>query len=464
MEGTRKSLSDDFNTQPVDGDSSGPTSSSSSSSSAVRHAYAILESLMEPVPRIELREETFICGRGVSVQVHYDFGVLSNKPRIYNFISRQQFRLDRKCGRTILTDLSFNGTYVNKTLVGKTSTRDLVNGDVISCGRSDTFIFVYKERSDDIYPAALTEKYIMTDISLGKGGYGVVLLGKLRRNCSEVAVKIVDIAQLSRRFSRIISKAIDVEKEVNIMLQISHPNCVQFMDWIETDKTAYIVMEKVGGGELFDRIVDPKWNGMGFGEDLCKFYAWQLLSAVEYLHERSITHRDIKPENILCMTKDDYTIVKLADFGLAKDADASTMKTYCGTPNYMAPEMMDNEKIPYNPRVDMWSLGVVLFTGISGYPPFSDDYQDMDLRSQIKKGRLIFHNQWKYVTLETQHVIKMMLRVDPILRVSASDALKKSWLQNSEPVSKAKAIVAKFVQERKDLDNTDGEIFTEVQS
>ncbi|VDK82488.1 unnamed protein product, partial [Cylicostephanus goldi] len=189
---------------------------------------------------------------------------------------------------------------------------------------------------------------------------------------------------------------------------------------------------------------------------------YTFIRVVRYLHERGITHRDIKPENILCMTKDDYTIVKLADFGLAKDADASTMKTYCGTPNYMAPEMIENEKVPYNPRVDMWSLGVVLFTGISGYPPFSDDYQDMDLKSQIKKalqihhheksavnlclGRLIFHNQWKYVTLETQHVIKMMLRVDPILRVSASDALKKSWLQNSEPVSKAKAVVAKFVQ------------------
>ncbi|VDM71934.1 unnamed protein product [Strongylus vulgaris] len=132
------------------------------------------------------------------------------------------------------------------------------------------------------YPSALLEKYYMTNILLGKGGYGVVLLGKLRRNCCvEVAVKILDTARLSRRFSRTIFKAKDVEKEVAIMLQINHPNCVKFMDWIEADKRAYIVMEKVDGGELFDRIIDPKWNGMGFGEDLCKFYAWQLLSAVE---------------------------------------------------------------------------------------------------------------------------------------------------------------------------------------
>ncbi|VDM68027.1 unnamed protein product [Strongylus vulgaris] len=123
------------------------------------------------------------------------------------------------------------------------------------------------------------------------------------------------------------------------------------------------------------------------------------------------------------MTKDDYTVVKLADFGLAKDADASTMKTFCGTPAYMAPEMVDNEKLAYNPRIDMRKAGVT-------------------------SGRLIFHHQWKYVTLETQHAIKMMLK--PTLRVSAKDALRKSWLQNSEVVSKAKAIVAKFIQTKKD--------------
>ncbi|KAL6732911.1 hypothetical protein Aduo_003618 [Ancylostoma duodenale] len=445
---------DDYNTQPVDGDSSDPSSSCSSvSTSSIRPAYAKLESLMDLVPRIDLRENTFICGRGVSEQVNYDFAALRGpKQWVYNIISKQHFRLDRVDGRTILTDLSSNGTYVNQNLVGKSSTCSLDNGDVISCGRPDILVFLYEEHVQDTYPTALLEKYIMTNTSLGKGGYGAVLMGKLRHNCqTQVAVKILDITHLSGRFSRAVSKAKDVEKEVNIMLQINHPNCVQFMDWIETERTAYIVMEMVGGGELFDRIVDSKWNGMGFGEDLCKFYAWQLLSALEYLHERGITHRDIKPENVLCMTKDDYTVVKLADFGLAKESNASTMNTFCGTPAYMAPELIDNDKLAYNPRVDMWSLGVVLFTGICGYPPFSDDYKDIDLNTQIKKGRLVFHHQWKYVTQETQYVIKMMLKVDPTLRLSASDALRKSWLQNCVAVSKAKVLVAKYIQAKKPL-------------
>ncbi|KAK5978475.1 Ovarian-specific serine/threonine-protein kinase Lok [Trichostrongylus colubriformis] len=343
---------------------------------------------MELVPPIELRDETFICGRGTSEQVNFDFaGLRDAKQWIYSIISKQHFRLDRVEGRTVLTDLSFNGTFVNQKLVGKFHTYVLDNGDVISCGRADLHVFLYEENSSETYPAELMSRYIMTKTSLGRGGYGVVLLGKLRSNCQrQVAVKILDTTQLSRRFSRTVSKAKDVEKEVAIMLQIKHPNCVEFIDWIETENTAYIVMELVGGGELFDRIVDEKWNGMGFGEELCKFYGWQLLSAVEYLHDRGITHRDIKPENILCMTKEDYTLVKLADFGLAKGNEASTLKTYCGTPAYMAPEMIDNDRLPYNPKVDMWSLGVVLFTGISGYPPFSDDYTDMDLKSQIKTG------------------------------------------------------------------------------
>uniref|UniRef100_A0A0K0CT77 Protein kinase domain-containing protein n=1 Tax=Angiostrongylus cantonensis TaxID=6313 RepID=A0A0K0CT77_ANGCA len=311
-------------------------------------------------------DATFICGRGLAEHVDFNFSALRDANHwMYDIISKQHFRLDRTLESFDIFNLSFNGTFVNQKLIGKGNAHALDNGDVISCARKDL--------------------------------HGTIeCLNQSIKNCQiQVAVKVLDTTQLSNRFSRAVSKAKDVEKEVSIMLKINHPNCTQFMDWIEAQNTTYIVMELVGGGELFDRIVDKKWEGM-----------------VSYLHQHHITHRDIKPENILCMTKDDYTIVKLADFGLAKGGDTSTMKTFCGTPAYMAPEMIDNDNLAYNPRVDMWSLGVVLFTGICGYPPFSDDYTDMDLNTQIKKGRLIFHSQWKFVTLETQYVIKSMLKVD----------------------------------------------------
>uniref|UniRef100_A0A0M3HGA7 Protein kinase domain-containing protein n=1 Tax=Ascaris lumbricoides TaxID=6252 RepID=A0A0M3HGA7_ASCLU len=147
---------------------------------------------------------------------------------------------------------------------------------------------------------------------------------------------------------------------------------------------AYMVMEYLEGGELFSRIIDEKNMGKGLGERMTKFYAWQMLSALKFLHEHNIVHRDIKPENVLLLKKDDCTLLKLSDFGLSK-AGENTLETFCGTQCYMAPELLAAEP-RYKCEVDMWALGAVLFTCICGYPPFSNDYSDMPLREQILKG------------------------------------------------------------------------------
>ncbi|PAV89884.1 hypothetical protein WR25_25496 [Diploscapter pachys] len=182
------------------------------------------------------------------------------------------------------------------------------------------------------------------------------------------------------------------------MKKIEHPNCMRFYDLVQTEDRAFIVMELIAGGELFDRIVDPKY--------------------------------DSNPENILCVGKDDYTVVKLTDFGLAKSRSVKkTMKTHCGTPTYIAPEMIDNDNTPYTDKVDIWSLGVVLFTAIVGYPPFSSDYGDMELNDQIKKGEHFDENN-QHVSRPSAHSLFnsewMQCEVSNAARLTVQNYVKKS--------------------------------------
>jgi len=131
-----------------------------------------------------------------------------------------------------------------------------------------------------------------------------------------------------------------LKKEAEMMNQLDHPNIVKILDSFQTDLTLYIVMELVRGGDLFDRIVD---RGR-FSESNARTVMLKVLSATQYLHNNSIIHRDLKPENILLMDTDSDTEVKITDFGLAKKANQDGLKTFCGTPQYFAPEVRKHEE------------------------------------------------------------------------------------------------------------------------
>jgi calcium/calmodulin-dependent protein kinase I len=148
---------------------------------------------------------------------------------------------------------------------------------------------------------------------------------------------------------------------------------------------------------------------------------------MKYCHDKGIAHRDLKPENLLLTTTTDDAIVKIADFGFAiKGAAKSSLQTQCGTPGYVAPEILNNK--PYGKAVDMWSIGVITYILLGGYPPFHDENQK-NLFKKIKKGEFEFHEEyWGAVSDEAKDLIRGLLRVDSETRLTVDQVLSHAWV------------------------------------
>ncbi|RUP49967.1 kinase-like domain-containing protein [Jimgerdemannia flammicorona] len=206
---------------------------------------------------------------------------------------------------------------------------------------------------------------------------------------------------------------------------ITSPNIVSFIDFYSNDETYWIIMEYVSGGDLnkyFDMKPVPE-------ESEVKHLTRQICEAVQYMHERGFVHRDIKPDNILLASRD-RGLVKLSDLGLAKfiGTDGTLLKTKCGTPAYLAPEIQNHtEEKPYSKAVDLWSLGVVVYQMIARKMPYECSTQyalidaiiqgDLDLTPFTKGGY-------------TVDFVTRLLEVDPKQRMTANEALKHPWLMD----------------------------------
>ena len=193
----------------------------------------------------------------------------------------------------------------------------------------------------------------------------------------------------------------------------------------EESEYYYLVMEIMDGGELFDRIVQKSFYNEKEARDLVKI----LLEAINYMHERNIVHRDLKPENLLLASTTNDSDIRLADFGFAKRV-STPLSTQCGTPGYVAPEILKGDK--YGLSVDMWSIGVITYILLGGYPPFHDDNQAV-LYRKIKEGNFDFHPEyWDPVSKEAKNLIKSMLTVNIDDRLTAKDALNDPWINMSD--------------------------------
>ncbi|XP_078338977.1 serine/threonine-protein kinase Chk2-like [Crassostrea virginica] len=159
---------------------------------------------------------------------------------------------------------------------------------------------------------------------------------------------------------------------------------------------------------------------------------WASCSLWQYLHDEGITHRDLKPENILLSTEDNETLIKVTDFGLSKFVDAGTMmKTFCGTPSYLAPEILLTVGMgSYTKAIDCWSLGVILYICLVGCPPFSDERKDMALNKQIIGGHYSFPSEyWKDISEDAIDVVKKLLTVDPKKRATLEEVISHPWFK-----------------------------------
>ncbi|GMT26703.1 hypothetical protein PFISCL1PPCAC_18000, partial [Pristionchus fissidentatus] len=412
-----------------------------------------LQPLDDALTRIDFCQSSIVIGRSDDdPAVDYNVNRLrETKLAIWSTLSRRHFSIEKMFdGSVMLTDLSRNGTFVNRELVGNGKSVPIVHRDVISMGHVAFYSYMYEEsRVERELPPALVEKYLITGSVLGTGGYGKVVLAKARDSKAKwVAIKSIAKTKLAASASRSAADPNDINNEVACMKDIMHPNCIRIEDVMESAHHAFIVLEFVDGGEFYDRIVEEKRGSNGLGEKLTKFYALQLFDALEYLHSVGVCHRDIKPENILLADREEYTVAKLTDFGLSKQMKAGIeMKTYCGTPTYIAPEMLNNDDEVYTPAVDVWSLGVVLFTAIVGYPPFSEGYEDgMELTEQIKKGRLIFSRSWKTISLTAQQFIQQTLKVNPRDRLRPMSAVHHKWFDKGTRDHVAAVIKAHLVR------------------
>ncbi|CAF1161063.1 unnamed protein product [Rotaria sp. Silwood1] len=284
--------------------------------------------------------------------------------------------------------------------------------------------FSFPTRRNDI-----TDEYDISDELLGAGKNGAVLACWHRATNRKCALKVIKDSDRARREVILHKKACEGCDHIVQILDV-------YENMFESKRCLYVIMECMEGGDLYHRLrsrIDKSYTE----REAAKIIS-MVTKAVAHLHHMDIAHRDLKPENLLFTNTSKDALLKLTDFGFAKEGnnEKSPLITPCYTLHYAPPEILSHHK--YNKACDIWSMGVIMYILLCGYPPFYAAHRGMigihKMKSKIKAGKYKFPKaEWNKISQEAKLVVQKMLIVDPSARVTIDWILQCSWLVGTVP-------------------------------
>lgn len=285
--------------------------------------------------------------------------------------------------------------------------------------------------------ATLEEEYELGDV-LGEGGFSKVRLATHRASGEQYACKIIPLPKPGNRVNENMSDRAAILKEIDVLLDLDHPNVVCLREYFVERNKVYLIMELLRGGELLEAVLEQGH----YSENDARTIFRQLIKCLQYLHAKGVVHRDVKLDNLLLVEPRDIKHIKIADFGFAKKVSGGRleMKTVCGTPEYIAPEVIEKLMGPqekqlkdtyYGPPCDLWSAGIVLYMLLAGLPPFYDASEPRLLRA-IMKGQYSFSDPvWEEVSAPAKDLIQKLLVVSPTKRLTCEQVLEHPWMSGA---------------------------------
>ncbi|KAL3640670.1 hypothetical protein CASFOL_015638 [Castilleja foliolosa] len=258
---------------------------------------------------------------------------------------------------------------------------------------------------------------------IGSGSFSTVWHARHRVHGNEVAIKEIVTSRLNPKLQE------SLKSEIFILKKINHPNIIGLHDMIEESGKIYIILEYCKGGDLSIFIQQRQGR---IAEETAKHFMQQLAEGLKVLRENNLIHRDLKPQNLLLSSNGDNSVLKIADFGFARSLQPRGLaETLCGSPLYMAPEIMQLQK--YDAKADLWSVGAILFQLVTGKTPFTGNNQIELLQNIIKSNELQFPPKAKDLDPHCMDLCRKLLRRNPVERLTFEEFFNHPYLSQRQP-------------------------------